>query len=54
MNFSASNLSPIVNPLLPSLAYMGRSANFFFFNLRMDHQKKKNKINPMSVATMSR
>ena len=28
-----------INPLLPSAAYMQCSANFFYFNLRRDHQK---------------
>ena len=28
-----------LNPLLPSAAFMRRSAKFFNFNLRRDHQK---------------
>ena len=31
--------SHYINPLLPSVPYMTRSAKFFHFNLRSDHQK---------------
>ena len=39
LTLSLENENRPFNPLLPSAAVMRRSAKFFYFNLRSDHQK---------------